>query len=122
MGEQDPQIGKNNRQRCFQLVGGIGNKLILLFPGGLHRTEGETCKEYADDQKAQQGKRKSQDAGKDQLLQSVCFLYGICERDFQAIRSQLFEEAQLQVGEKALFLSGEKGFFYGFFGKRFCDL
>ncbi|MPM69813.1 hypothetical protein SDC9_116761 [bioreactor metagenome] len=31
------RIGENDRQRCFQLVGRVGQELVLLLPGALHR-------------------------------------------------------------------------------------
>ena len=55
MGEYNPRVGQDDRDGCFQFVGGVGHKLILLFPGLFHRAQGQAGEEEADEEKAYDG-------------------------------------------------------------------
>ena len=57
-GGEELRVGENHRQRRFQLVGGVGEKLALLAPGPLHggcRPPGQDGGNPQQQQKRRQG-------------------------------------------------------------------
>ena len=57
-GGEELRVGENHRQRCFQLVGGVGEELALLAPGPLHglcRPPGQDDRHPQQQQKGRQG-------------------------------------------------------------------
>lgn len=85
----------NDRQGRFQLMGRVGNKTALLFPGQFHRLYCPACQQKADSEKNKETEQANDDTVPAQIAQSRLFTGNVrvdkdlADRGVQAVIAEM---------------------------------
>ena len=93
--------GEYHRQRCFQLVGGVGEEALLFPPDPLHGGGDQTCQQIAAQKQHGHGGQTDQQRGADQGAQRGLFQRTVGEGDADGHQRCLAQIAQAEFLQKS---------------------
>ena len=103
---QKLRVGHNDRQRRFQLMGGIRHELPLLLPRRFHRLDSPPGQQPADEQECGKAGRSNQNTGLYEIGQGGPFAGHIGEGDPLPAVGDAAAEPQTVSGENSVAPSG----------------